>query len=503
MARLQTVVDECLAVATAFVDISSSTYNELSAVNWDDNDKYFPMFLFDKRSVEIAVNKFSRLNLPSRSTYTQTFYFFDTYLESEKSGTSLQAKQDALMVIADQYFAELRGRNASGENGFYLGDISFNSLDDMQNNRLIQLAYNVELIVHREDCSLGSFSYAGVEQPTNLICSSNTDTSIDISWTDNATGETNYEVWRSSNGVDFTLLNTIAANSTTYSDTGLPNETPYAYKVRAITTLNNGKFSNIILCTTDSAAGACADATVENSTQSYQVNVASGGTLVLPDITHIDPQGNNVVTPAQVVFDSTTYASGIVYKRPTITGSKTSFYNYDDVWNLQNGVYDITYPTYPASYAQLDLASANPFITLLANNAFGTKDRFTDINGLQVYGDDYIIDHLTGLGWYNVMINNETWEDALDNANASTQNGYSNWRVPNNEEWRSVMMEDFPSGTSAMNYAPFNQSAQNRKWTSTTNSGNSINAYIWQAYTFASRGKTNVEDYLIVRNHYN
>jgi len=160
MARLKNVVDEFLTVANAFVDISSSTYNELGAVNWEDNDKEYPFFLFDKNSLEIGVDKFSRTNLPSRSTYTQNIYFFNTYLESEKTTTDLQTKQDALMVIADQYIAEVRRRNDSGANGFYVGDINLvKPNDEQQDDRLIQLAYTVELQVQREDCTLGVFNY--------------------------------------------------------------------------------------------------------------------------------------------------------------------------------------------------------------------------------------------------------------------------------------------------------------------------------------------------------
>jgi hypothetical protein len=159
MARLKDVVDECLTVADAYVDISSSTYNELSAVNWEDNDKDFPMFLFDKRSVNVTVDKYSRTNLPSSSIYTATVYFFNTYKESEKASTDLQTKQDTLIDYASKYFAELRSRNESGSNGFYLGAISFNSLDEAHSGNLIQLAYNVEFIVKVENCTLGDFNY--------------------------------------------------------------------------------------------------------------------------------------------------------------------------------------------------------------------------------------------------------------------------------------------------------------------------------------------------------
>lgn len=159
MARIKDIVDECLTVADAYVDISSSTYNELSAVNWEDNDKSFPLFLFDKRNTNITVDKFSRTHLPASSTYTATLYFLDTYTESEKVSTDLQTKQDTLTDYAYKYFAELRSRNVSGANGFYLGSITYQPIDEAHSGRLIQLAVNVEFIVKLESCTLGSFSY--------------------------------------------------------------------------------------------------------------------------------------------------------------------------------------------------------------------------------------------------------------------------------------------------------------------------------------------------------
>ena len=159
MAKIKEVVDECLAIATAFTSINSQTYDEIGAINFEDNDKSYPMFLFNKRSVEVKVNKYSRNNLPSQSTYSCNLIFLNTYTELEKTTTTLQTKQDTLMDLSGQYFAELRRRNDSGANGFYLGEISFNSLDETHSDRLIQLSYNVEFIANVTDCSLGTFNY--------------------------------------------------------------------------------------------------------------------------------------------------------------------------------------------------------------------------------------------------------------------------------------------------------------------------------------------------------
>ena len=160
MARLKDVVDECLTIAVAFTDISSSTYNELGAVNFEDNDKDFPLFLFDKRSVSVEVLSYTQqTGLPSKSIYTCQLHFMDTYTEAEKLTTDLQTKQDALIDIANKYLAELKTRTESGTKGFYVAKSGFTSIDETHNEQLIQLTYTVEFITAIENCTLGTFNY--------------------------------------------------------------------------------------------------------------------------------------------------------------------------------------------------------------------------------------------------------------------------------------------------------------------------------------------------------
>jgi len=61
-------------------------------------------------------------------------------------------------------------------------------------------------------------------------------------------------------------------------------------------------------------SGICDDAIVKNSDNSYSVTVASGGTLVLPDITHTQTDGSPEVLPAQtpLICNPPTCADGTV-----------------------------------------------------------------------------------------------------------------------------------------------------------------------------------------------
>ena len=160
MATLSDVVDECLVVSTAFSDISSDTYEELGAVNFEENDKVYPFFLFNKRDISATEDKYNKnTNLASQVTYTCNLYFINTYTELEKNTVTLQTKQGELMTIANKYFAELRTRNESGANGFVIGSVSFNAFDETHIERLVQVSYSVEFITYIEDCSVGTFDY--------------------------------------------------------------------------------------------------------------------------------------------------------------------------------------------------------------------------------------------------------------------------------------------------------------------------------------------------------
>jgi hypothetical protein len=72
--------------------------------------------------------------------------------------------------------------------------------------------------------------------PSGLTATANGTTTIDLTWTDSASNETAYQVERSTSGSGgpFSLLTTLAANATGYSNTGLTPETEYCYRVRAM-----------------------------------------------------------------------------------------------------------------------------------------------------------------------------------------------------------------------------------------------------------------------------
>ena len=71
--------------------------------------------------------------------------------------------------------------------------------------------------------------------PATLTAKASSFSAITLTWADNSSTETGFEVWRSKTGPSgtYSLRTTTAANATTWKDTGLTGGTQYCYKVRA------------------------------------------------------------------------------------------------------------------------------------------------------------------------------------------------------------------------------------------------------------------------------
>jgi hypothetical protein len=71
--------------------------------------------------------------------------------------------------------------------------------------------------------------------PSNLAAATNYDVGgrVDLTWTDNSDDETGFIVSQSTDNSTYTDIHTTAADATSYSVTGLTNDTLYYFKVRA------------------------------------------------------------------------------------------------------------------------------------------------------------------------------------------------------------------------------------------------------------------------------
>lgn len=82
--------------------------------------------------------------------------------------------------------------------------------------------------------------------PSNLITTANGPSIINLNWVDNSNNEIGFKIERSLDTLSgYSLIQTLAANSTSYSDTGLVDGTKYFYRVYSYNSSGNSGYSNI------------------------------------------------------------------------------------------------------------------------------------------------------------------------------------------------------------------------------------------------------------------
>ena len=110
--------------------------------------------------------------------------------------------------------------------------------------------------------------------PSGLSATATSSSSIDLSWTDNSTNETNFVIQRSAtSGSGFATIATLAPNTSSYADTtGLSASTTYYYRVYATNGAGDSGFSNEAFATTDASVLVSWDENPETA-----VNRSGGG----------------------------------------------------------------------------------------------------------------------------------------------------------------------------------------------------------------------------------
>jgi hypothetical protein len=109
---------------------------------------------------------------------------------------------------------------------------------------------------------------------------------------------------------------------------------------------------------------------------------------------------------------------------------------------------------------------------------------------------DCITDNLTGLMWTrnaNLPTALQTWQQALDYANNLNLCGFSDWRLPNRKELRSLIDYNLANNAASLNTLGFSNVQANDYWSSSSYAGSP--AYAWFASlgdgSVGARNKTN------------
>ena len=281
----------------------------------------------------------------------------------------------------------------------------------------------------------------------------------------------------------------------------------------------------------------CADAVVVNSDSTFTYNIPSNDTYILPDITHTDSNLSPVILPAQIpmvctpnaalnisnsndTYDVNTLVdlelpninktdsdgittsvpsmedvictpcevkSGIAHPSIPYSGNLVSFNNYDEAWQMLNGVLDRTNPTNPTHVAELDYTSLTPFFTLKQNNKYGNLDRITDDLGTQIYANNLIVDNLYNIMYWQIGLTLDTQTNHLITANASTNGGFTDWNLASKAILESIRNHGLANGNSLVQ--PIVQTSS-IVYTSTRTPAGTLVQYITSAGTTLQQATT-------------
>jgi len=131
--------------------------------------------------------------------------------------------------------------------------------------------------------------------PSGLAVTAPTSSSLTLSWSDNSTDETGFTVERSTDGINFSMLTTLGADTTSYVDTSLSGNTTYWYQVLASSASGNSLPSNVASGTTLVGSNITLKATGYKVKGKQQVDLTWEGFAVT--VTDVDIYRDNMMTP--------------------------------------------------------------------------------------------------------------------------------------------------------------------------------------------------------------
>ena len=145
-------------------------------------------------------------------------------------GTNVITYADTGLLSGIKYYYQVRGTNPGGDSSF-------------SNTASATTPFVVGV--------------QGPAAPTNLVAIPEPK-AITLTWTDVSGNETAFKIERSSDGAatTFAQIATVAENVTTYSDSSLPPQTTYHYRVRSMNATGDSPFSNTVSATTPIAASS-------------------------------------------------------------------------------------------------------------------------------------------------------------------------------------------------------------------------------------------------------
>ncbi|MDB6028121.1 MAG: hypothetical protein JWM68_4344, partial [Verrucomicrobiales bacterium] len=158
----------------------------------------------------------------------------------------------------------------------------------------------------------------GPTAPSGLSATAPSYNQVNLNWTDNSGNETSFKVERSTDNVNFSLIATLGANVTSYSDTGRSAGTVYYYRVKSSNSGGDSTASNTATVTTPNQPpdlGAVGDMT------------GTEGALLTFTATASNPNQQVTTTTFQDLegFADNTANDTVMFRRPSNSGTTSAF----------------------------------------------------------------------------------------------------------------------------------------------------------------------------------
>lgn len=157
---------------------------------------------------------------------------------------------------------------------------------------------------------------ATLSAPTGLTASGLSGSQISLNWSSLSETRTGIEIWRSSSpGGTYSLVGTVAANATSFTNGGLTANTTYYYKVRAINGALQSDYSQVAGASTVAYTvnlqfnGSTADAVNNPAWNSTNFKVYDGFTM--SNLTNSAAQGTGIGFLGGVPFNNVTSSYGL------------------------------------------------------------------------------------------------------------------------------------------------------------------------------------------------
>ena len=352
-----------------------------------------------------------------------------TAIAVDEQGEVYVAGYTTKNATGDNDFLTLKYKN---DNGAVLWAVKFNGVAGKDDKAVAAgLAASGDLVVggwtNKWTASANDYDYYAIKYdpgllnpPTELTATTESETAISLTWQDNSANEDGFAI-ESKIGIhgDWTTVATVAANATTYSNTGLTPHYRYYYRVRSFNSTNgDSAFSNEVYALT----------TI--------VNFSAPSWTFLYD----DPQmGNDVATAITIGQDNQPVVTGYSYANPGGFDYMTIKIDKDTKAQLWSHRYDDV-------DAELDMATGittdstnNVVVTgtssLYGGGAGNTNDLFTlkyNATGPPQYGEPFVwSDQYNGPGGSNDQAT--AIKTAIDGSNNMAVVGYGR-NASNNDD---------------------------------------------------------------------